>query len=296
MPELPEVEIIRRQLEKYLIGKKVVQVDVRKKDIVHGDLRNVLGSTFLSCERYGKGLVLELDNDYSLAVHLKMSGQIVYRGLETKELVLSTKVGVLPGKFTHVIFELCKDRRTSHLYYNDVRQFGWIKILRTDSVCDESFFKNLGPEPSFDSVPSKAMRGKSSRKLTLEYFENVMSSSRSPVKNLLMNQHKIGGIGNIYANDALWKAKIDPRKPAKEISKDGVGTLYVAIHDVMKHSLEVGAASENMYVDALGQEGGYQNHFLVYHREGKKCSRCGTIIKRFTLGGRGTFCCPVCQR
>ncbi len=281
MPELPEVETIKLGLQKYLIGKKIENVEVRLRRIFSGDEKNVIGAKIVSVDRFGKGLVINLNNGYSIAAHIKLTGQFIYRGPEVSKVSkISKKVGgELPNKFTHVIFTLNK---SSFLYYNDIRQFGWIKIVESSKLKMQSFFRDLGPEPFKD--------------LTLELFEKIVKSSSVAIKPLIMDQKKIGGIGNIYANDALFDAKIDPRRKAKELSDGEIRNLYRSILKVLTLGLKNGGASELNYVNALGQEGKYQLHFLAYGRDGEKCTRCGSIIKKITLGGRGTYFCPACQK
>lgn len=290
MPELPEVETIRLGLEKYLVGHRIEKVDVRLPKIVQGDVKNIIGGKVIDVRRFGKGLVIDLDNKNSLAIHIKLTGQLIYRGLNLKQKVkLSKKVGGgLPNSRTHVIFELdsppsSKLRRgeSGFLYYNDLRQFGWIKIIESGKLKDENYFKTLGPEPFKD--------------LTLEIFQKIVSSSNISVKPLIMDQKRIGGIGNIYANDALFDAEIDPRRKAKSLSENEIKKLYNSILKMLKLGLQSGGASELSFVNVLGGEGGYQKHFLVYAREGQKCKRCAGTIKKIFFGGRGTYFCPACQ-
>ena len=293
MPELPEVETIRLGLQKYIVGvkprsghatirgKTIENVEVRLKKIVSGDTKNIIGGKVVDVRRFGKGLVIDLDNNYSIAIHIKLTGQLIYRGGDVpKDLHQSIKVGgELPNKFTHVIFKLNKG---SILYYNDLRQFGWIKIVKTEDIKNLPFFKELGPE--FLS------------NLTMKQFNNIVSSSNTPIKPLLMDQKKMSGVGNIYANDALFEARIDPRRKAKDLSGNEIKRLYNAILKVLKMGLEYGGASDLSFVNALGQEGGYQNHFLVYGRKKEPCRVCKSPIQKIKLGGRGTYFCSKCQR
>jgi formamidopyrimidine-DNA glycosylase len=280
MPELPEVETIRLGLQKYLVGHRIVSVEVKALKLFQGDPKSVIGSKVIDVRRMGKGLIIDLDNKYSMAIHIKLTGQLIYRGDETKKVQVSKeKVGNLPSSATHIIFTLDKG---AVLYYNDRRRFGWIKVLPTDQVPELPFFKGMGPEPFKD--------------LTLEKFRKILSSSNTVVKPLIMDQKKIGGIGNIYANDALFLAGIDPRRKAKTITDAEAETLFEAILSVMEKSFRYGGASELNFVNALGQEGEYQNHALVYGKQGQKCPKDGAPIKKFFLGGRGTYVCPTHQK
>lgn len=282
MPELPEVETIRLGLQKYLVGHRIEKVEVRLSKLFSGDSKNIIGAKVIDIKRFGKGLVIDLNNGYSIAIHIKLTGQLIYKGPEVpKETkVAKEKIGgELPNKWTHVIFYLDKK---SFLYYNDLRQFGWIRIVQSSKLKDQSFFKDLGLEFFKD--------------LTLDKFQTIISSSNSPVKSLLMDQKKMSGIGNIYANDALFEARIDPRRKTKTLSKKEVENLYKAILKVLNLGLESHGATEVNFVDVLGQKGEYQKHFLVYSREGEKCKVCAGVIKKIKLGGRGTYFCPECQK
>jgi len=282
MPELPEVETIRKALENYLVGHKITEVKVNAPKIFSGDKTVLIGGKVKSVRRFAKILCLDLSNGYSIVVHIKLTGQFIYRGPNLKNIPgLSKKViGGIPGKHTHVVFSL---DRGGALYYNDVRRFGWIKVVKTNEVEDEPFIKKLGPEPF--------------GKLTFELFSGVLSKSGRPIKIVLMDQEKIAGVGNIYANDALWLSKINPKKPANSLSLDKQKELYGAVHKVLRQGIKYGGSSELAYVTPDGKEGSYQDHTLSYGWEGKPCKRChrAKFIKYF-LGGRGTYVCPVCQK
>ncbi|HMS22265.1 MAG TPA: bifunctional DNA-formamidopyrimidine glycosylase/DNA-(apurinic or apyrimidinic site) lyase [Candidatus Levybacteria bacterium] len=279
MPELPEVETIRQGLEDYLVGHVVENVEILHPGVLFGDVKVIRGQKVIKVRRIGKGLVIDLSRNYSVAIHIKLTGQLIYRAPKVQRLKVSKeKVGTVPNKFTHIIFDLDKQAK---LYYNDQRRFGWMKILKTEDVMELSFFKNMGPEPFKDLTPTR--------------FEMILRNKTTKIKPLLMDQTKIGGIGNIYANDALFKAKINPKRQAKSLSPSDTTNLYKAIISVMEKSFHEGGASELSFVNALGQEGNYQRHVLVYGRTGEKCPQCGSIIKRITLAGRGTFLCEKCQ-
>ena len=286
MPELPEVETLKLGLQKYLIGHKILDIEIRVPKIFQGDKKEAIGTKVTGIKRVGKGLIIELNNEFCLAVHLKMTGQLVYSGKETKNIVLSKKTGGdLPSKYSHVIFSL-DDGAT--LYFNDLRRFGWIKVIKKEDVGNMPFFKEMGPEPSV----AEAMAGKP---LTFEYFQQVIKKGNSPIKIILMDQKKIGGIGNIYANEALFVAKIDPKRKARELKEKEVKTLYDAIFKVIKQGLEFGGSSDENFVNVLGEEGKYQQHFLVYGKKGKDCPEGKGKIEKIMLGGRGTYFCPDYQ-
>jgi len=280
MPELPEVESIKLQLEKYVVGHKIESTDISSSKIFLGEKSLVNGARVIKVRRFGKVLSIDLSNGSSILIHVKLTGQIIYRGVNLLRPQLSKKIiGGVPGKHTHVIFNLDKK---SHLYYNDVRQFGWIKVIKTKDVESSGFIGKLGPEPL--------------KNLLAKDFRNILSKSARPIKVLIMDQEKIAGVGNIYANDALWDAKIDPKRKSNSLSDSECVILYKSIEKVLKEGLKRGGASELAFVTPDGSEGHYQDFTLVYGREGKPCKRCGAEIKKYFLGGRGTYICANCQR
>jgi formamidopyrimidine-DNA glycosylase len=282
MPELPEVETIKIGLRKFLIGHMILNVEVKTPKIFSGEKENILNTKIIGVRRFAKVLSIDLDNDYSILIHVKLTGQPIYRGpnLINPPAISKKVIGGLSGKHTHVIFNLDKK---GILYYNDVRKFGWIKVIKTKDVEKTGFIGKLGPEP-FDG-------------LTFKKFKDILDSSKTKIKILLMNQEKIGGVGNIYANDALWLAKINPKVSANLINDKRKKELYDAILKVLKEGIKRGGASELNFVTPDGTEGKYQKHFLVYGQDKKLCVRCkkANIIK-ITLGGRGTYYCPFCQK
>ena len=303
IPELPEVETIRLGLQQYLVGHTILDVEIRLPKIVEGNIAKVIGAKVIGVRRFGKGLVIDLDNEYCIAVHIKLTGQLIYENQELriknhgKVKIIKNTFGGLPHKWTHVIFKLKAQNEKrkinkdadAYLFYNDFRQFGWIKIIKSSKLKEQSFFRDLGPEliPSPDSGQAR---------MTKDMFAEIVKKTKGPIKPLLLDQKKIAGIGNIYANDGLYDAKIDPRRKANTLSSEEIDRLYTSLIKVLQKGLEAGGASELSYVNALGQEGNYQKHFLVYAQDGKPCQRDGTIIEKIMLGGRGTYFCPKCQK
>ncbi|OGK26707.1 DNA-formamidopyrimidine glycosylase [Candidatus Roizmanbacteria bacterium RIFCSPLOWO2_01_FULL_37_12] len=272
MPELPEVETIRRGLEKYIVGKKIGDFEIKDSKLLQSQQIHLAGEKVIAVRRFGKGLVIDLSSNFSIAIHIKMTGQLVYRDKNT-----NNKLG-LPTKHTRAIFIFTD---ASRLFFNDIRRFGWIKILKTTEVPHLSFFKNLGPEPFKDLTPN--------------YLQKICEKYNLPIKALIMNQNKISGVGNIYANDALNLARLSPLRKAKTLSKKETNKLYLSILEVLNRGLKFGGSSEVNYVNADGKQGKYQEHSLVYNREGKKCYNCGRIIKKVRIAGRGTYFCTNCQ-
>ena len=282
MPELPEVQSIRNQLQKFVVGHKVLSVEVKNRKIAPDDFEPIVGARFKNIRRFGKVLVFDFDNGYSTISHIKLTGQFIYRGPNLKRPpVLSKKVsGGVPGNHTHVIFNLDNGGK---LYYNDIRRFGWIRVVKTKEVEEFGFIKKLGPEPF--------------AKLDFETFKNILSKTKRQIKVVLMDQTKMGGIGNIYANDALWDSKIYPGRAANLLTSEVVQGLFDSVEKVLKKGIEAGGASELSFVTPDGGEGGYQNYFLAYGKQGTLCPRCKKEkFMKITLGGRGTYYCPVCQK
>jgi len=309
VPELPEVETLKLGLQKYVVGKTITGVNVIDPSLVTGDVKDIIGAKVNDVKRYAKGLVLELSNGNVVAFHIKLTGQLIYRDKKTRDLeVMKPKPHKIPDKYTRVDIILGSHpeqsegsqdssatpqndkRNDEHLYFQEVRRFAWMKILPLADLKTLPFFKTLGPEP----IPSP---GSDTPKLKLDMFEKIVLKSNLPIKTLLMDQQKIGGIGNIYANDSLFDAKIDPRRKAKSLSKSEIKTLFESLIKVLKKGIKYRGSSELNFVDVLGQTGEYQKHFLVYGRKNKPCSReDGGIVEKVYLGGRGTFYCTKCQK
>jgi len=282
MPELPEVESIKLQLGKFLTGHKIVSVEVNNPKTFSGDPEDIIGAKITGTRRFAKVVCMDLSNNYSILAHVKLTGQFIYRGpnLPKTEGLSKKVIGGVPGPHTLVVFNL---DRGGKLYYNDIRRFGWIRVVKTTEVPEEPFIKKLGPEP-FNG-------------LTLAKFREILLKSNRSVKLVLMDQTKMGGVGNIYANDALWLAKISPKTPAKSLKNEAIKLLYDSILRVLIAGLKYGGASELAFVTPDGAEGEYQKHTLAYGREGEPCDRCHkSVIKKFFLAGRGTYVCPVCQK
>jgi formamidopyrimidine-DNA glycosylase len=282
MPELPEVETMKLQLGRFLTGHKILSVDIKNRKTFQGDEKKIIRGKIVGTRRFGKVSVIDLSNGYSILTHVKLTGQYIYRGPNLKNpSALSSKVtGGVPGPHTLVIFNLDRDGK---LYYNDVRRFGWIRVEKTEDVEKEKFIVKLGPEP---------FKG-----LSLAIFREILSKTSRPIKIVLMDQEKMGGVGNIYANDALWLAKINPKRKANSLEGKAVEDMYNAILTVLKAGMKYGGASELAFVTPDGREGEYQNHTLAYGHTGEPCERCHKArIEKYFLGGRGTYVCPICQK
>ncbi len=265
MPELPEVETIKRSLQKSVVGKKITGVEVLLAKQFQGKKEDVAGEKITSIERRGKILKISLSNGKNLLIHFKLTGQLVWKGH--------------PAKTTHVIFNI----DGGQLFFNDLRQFGWIKVVDEAGVAKE--IGKLGIEP-FD------------KGFTADYLKQIFSKTSKPIKLVLMEQEKIAGIGNIYANDALFEAGIIPTRPSKSLKDEEINKLRNSIIRVLEDGLKYGgsSAADEAYIKPSGEKGEYQKHFRVYQRDGQKCLKCGGIIKRIKIAGRGTFFCSNCQK
>ncbi len=265
MPELPEVETIRKQLNRALSGQKITKIEKLHPKSLIGNYSKVIGRRITGVKRRAKMIWFDLEGDCNLLVHLKMTGQLLINGQ--------------PGKHTRVIIHLSR----SKLIFNDLRIFGWIKVVSNKEL--EKHFSQLPPD-----VVDK--------EFTPQYLGKILKSSRRPVKQVITDQQKLGGVGNIYANDGLYCAKINPRLPANKIIGSQIRSLHKCLQKVIERGIKFGGstASDENYVDAFGKSGKYQTKFLVYEQQGKKCRRCGSEIKKIKLGGRGTYFCPQCQK
>ncbi|MCX5697125.1 MAG: DNA-formamidopyrimidine glycosylase [Candidatus Omnitrophica bacterium] len=266
MPELPEVETIKRELENSLLGKKITQVCVHHPLVIRQPgveqfKKGIEGASVKNILRKAKLLILELSNGKSLVIHLKMTGQLVYPG---------------NGKKSRVTFRLSDGK---DLDFNDQRLFAELRLL--DDWRSLKFIQGLGPEP-FD--------------ISAGQFKDMLAKKKTRIKPLLMDQTFISGIGNLYAAEALYRAKIDPQRPAQGLSEREKDTLFNEIKDTLSEAIKHKGSSIDQYVQLTGAPGGYVKYHKVYGREGKPCLECNTPIKRIALGGRGTYFCPRCQK
>lgn len=266
MPELPEVETIKRGLEKAVLGKKILEVCVHNPRVIRQPAvdkfkKGLEGAVIKNILRKAKVMILELSNGKALTIHLKMTGQLVYPG---------------SGLKSRVSFHLSDGK---NLDFNDQRLFGELRLL--DDWHSLKFIQGLGPEP-FD--------------LSSGQFKEMLSAKKTKIKPLLMEQTFISGIGNLYAAEILFRAKIHPERTAGGLSIREKGILFKEIKETLKEAIHYGGSSVDNYVRLSGEGGNYAKFHKVYGREGKPCLICKRPIKRIPLGGRGTYFCPRCQR
>jgi formamidopyrimidine-DNA glycosylase len=265
MPELPEVETIRLQLADILIGKIIQSIEIHAPKSFHGDSRILEGKKINAIDRYGKMIVIRLNNSPSLAIHLKMTGQVLYR------------LPNLPDVYTRVTVHFSDG---DIVFFNDIRRFGWMKIMDNETM--NNVIKKLGPDALV---------------ITKKMFQALIQRSNQVIKTVLMNQEKIAGVGNIYANDALFLANIYPTRKANTLNKKEIDLLFDCLQRVLREGVKYRGASKTNFKDVYGEKGSAQDHFHVYDREGTPCpNECGEIIKRIVVGGRGTFYCRHCQQ
>jgi formamidopyrimidine-DNA glycosylase len=282
MPELPEVQTIVNQLKDNLVGKTITGLEVRLPKLFFGSRDQVVGSKITDVRRRAKMIIIDLAGPLCLVVHLKMTGQLIYSdAAETASFPNPIPFAgtTLPGKTTHLVFRLNKGT----LFFNDMRQFGWIKVMNDAELA--AVDEKHGPEPF-------------SKDFTPEYLGKILSHWGRPVKLLLLEQSKLAGVGNIYANEALWCAQISPMKRGKEVEGAKIKKLYDCIKEVLEQGLKYGGSSagDEAYVNAEGLPGKMQEHFNVYQKTGHLCPRNdGGKIVVSRIGGRGTFFCPKCQ-
>ena len=276
MPELPEVEHVVRALRPRIVGRRIIANEVRLPKLIaplSPSLfnRKLKGATITGVSRRGKFILIELDNDRVLAVHLRMTGKFLYLTVDDE----------LPNH-SHAIFYFDNERR---LVFRDQRQFGVMKLVARSRLVKTKGISELAPEPF-------------SEDFSVEYLKDIFARSRRSLKTLLLDQTKVLGLGNIYAAEALFRAGVNPFKPAFDLSSRRIPRLHQAIRDVLRSAISGNSTSRIKLENPSGFSYGeaFGKVWQVYEREGESCFRCGTRIRRVTHGGRSTYWCPKCQR
>lgn len=298
MPELPEVETIRRDLEPLLVGRRFKDVRIKLPKMVHSGLsflrRQLVGKSVQGLERRGKLLMLVVDNGERryLLIHLKMTGQLIYSGLgkvagksaEEPHLIAgghsdsTMKLDELPNKYTHIIFTLDDE---AQLFFNDLRQFGYVQLVEEQEKIEIE--NRFGVEPL-------------AKDFTVEYLWLALKKRQTAIKNVLLDQKVIAGLGNIYVDEVCFAAGIRPSRLARRVTREEAVRLHRAIRRILKLALKHRGTTFNNYRDAYGRTGGFVRHLKVYGRGGQLCQRCRkSVIKRAKIGQRGTAYCPICQ-
>lgn len=288
MPELPEVETIKRDLERIALGKKIVDLKIYDGRVIRDRSLDrfkarLLGKTIVGISRRGKAIIIRFQEEGYLIVQLMMTGQLIYgenfmkRPSDGSTLRPATFKGRRSSGSTKLTFLFCDG---SFLNYNDHRLFG--RLTRVDELSQVKFLNTLGPEP-WDAV------------FNFEWLQTKLKKHTMPIKSLLMNQSFVAGIGNIYASEILFRARINPRRPARSLTKGEIRVLHRMTTRVLEEAIQGRGTSMNTYRDTNGEKGIYSNRIKVYGRENERCFRCKKPIQRIVQAGRSTFFCRNCQ-
>lgn len=287
MPELPEVETVRLGLQRLLPGRTVqaVYADTPKSfPNATADIEEFLiGATILQTRRRAKVLMIDLSTEYSLVIHLKMTGQLVFRGKETFGAghPNDSLIGELPDRSTRVTVRF-KDG--SNLFFNDQRKFGWMRLMPTIEIPNIDFMKKVGPEPLSDDFTAAV------------FTERVLRRKNTTIKAAILDQTVLAGVGNIYADESLFAAGVHPASIVGAIPPKKLKELHHEIIAVLKLSIEKGGSTDRNYVNAEGKRGSYIDFAKVFRRDTLPCPVCGHEILKIKVAGRGTHVCTTCQK
>ena len=288
MPELPEVETVKRGLDKLILNAKIKDIKIYNTKSFQASQNDknafLIGAKIQEIRRRGKAIIINLSTNYALVIHLKMTGQLVFRGNKNWAAghPNDSFIADLPDRSTRIEFTL----DSGNLFFNDQRKFGWIKLLPQSEVENIDFLKKLGPEPLTDN-----------KNLPQIFLKNIHRHNNTNIKAAILNQSVIAGIGNIYADEALFAAKIHPSTKVRDISDSDLINLLNCAISIMKKSIESGGSTMKTYIKADGTKGNYLDKFAqVFRREGQPCTECGAVIEKTRVAGRGTHFCPNCQK
>lgn len=288
MPELPEVETVVRDLRPRLVGRSFRRVDVRLAKQVNLPVKrfqSLLNSRRITAmRRRGKVIIIELGPDWHLLIHLKMTGQLIWQKGSASIAgghTFWTGYDNLPNKFSHVIFYLSDG---GIVFFNDLRQFGWARLLSTAAAEKEITGFGHGPEPL-------------EKDFTAEYFWKLTRRyPQRPLKQLLLDQKLIAGIGNIYADETLYASRLKPARRSGTLTRKQADLVYRSIRTILALAIKVKGTTIRNFRRGKGERGGFERYLKVFRRNGEKCQRDGATILKIRLGGRGTHYCPTCQR
>ena len=287
MPELPEVEVVRRSLDTLICGLKIKKVDIlnnKLRYVINPKVKNVLKNLkIISVKRRGKFLLINIENNKTLLVHLGMTGKILILN-KRKKISLKTSFYYnlqIDKKHNHLRI---KFNNYKELIYNDVRKFGFIKLLKTNNIGSCINLLNLGPEPL-------------SKSFNFKYLKFKCLKSQKNIKNFLMDQKYVSGIGNIYANEIIHLSTISPRKKVYNLSAKKISLLVKNVKKILKEAIRFGGSSIKDFRGIGGDKGNFQQKFRVYNREGCTCKKkaCGGLIKKIYISNRSSFFCSICQ-
>ena len=272
MPEIAEVETVRRVLKKQILNKEIIDVKVLYSNMIESDLnefkKEIIGNTFNDILRKGKWLIFDL-NGYYLISHLRMEGKYFIKPSDEKI-----------EKHEHVIFTF-KDNTS--LRYHDTRKFGRMKLIKKEDIKNCIDINKQGLEPG-------------DKNLTGKYLLDKFKNKRLPIKTTLLDQTIISGLGNIYVDEVLFKSSINPLKKTNKITLDEANKICKSSKEIIKKAIEKGGTTIRSYTSSLGVKGSYQNYLEVHKKEGQECNNCKSIIKRVKVNGRSTYFCPKCQK
>ena len=285
MPELPEVEVVRRSLKKCIIGKKIKKVNVFNRNLrykIENKFKNLIQNQIIqSTKRKSKYLLILLNNDYTILIHLGMTGKIfIFEENKFKKTSFYYGNNFL-SRHNHFSFEFSNSNK---LIYNDVRKFGFVKLLKNSDINNCSHLKKLGPDPL-------------SKKFHKNYLFERLKKSKKKIKNFLMDQKNVSGIGNIYANEILYSCSINPRKKSMYLGNRDVVKIIKRTKTLLNNSIKSGGSSIKDFKGVSGKNGEFQQKFKVYARNGLKCKKknCKGTIKKIYISNRSSFFCPICQ-
>lgn len=276
MPELPEVELVAQSLDKLIKGRRILVAELLRERLAPfnapKDFTERLSDSKINfVHRRGKHILFDLDNGNTLIAHLRMSGRFMLLPVEREN-----------PKYTHAAFYFADESR---LIFQDQRHFGFMRVVETVKLPEVKELKNLAPEPFGEDF-------------TPEYFRRILKTSKKSLKEFLLDQTKVTGLGNIYASEAMFLARVNPQTPANEISAKKANVLFEKIREVLAESISRGSTlnvnPEN--IDGSYYGGGFSHGWRVYDRENESCVNCRTAIKRLKQAGRSTYFCPKCQK
>ena len=299
MPELPEVETIARDLSENIRHQKIISLDLLSSKSARNAAsffkNNLIGDCFKKISRRGKLLIFALQKtDKFLLIHLKMTGQLIYLNKKTKlagghslnnrvnkksDTFLDSVGGELPNKHTRVVIEFANGAK---LFFNDLRRFGYLKIVDVNEL-NKILENNYGPEPL-------------TPEFSFKYLEELLKHRKTKIKALLLDQKLVAGLGNIYVDEALFAAGIMPERLALTLKAEEIKKLFIATNVLIKNAIKHRGTTFSNYVDSKGKRGNYSRFLKVYGRKNEKCYKCGTLITRIKLAGRGTHYCAHCQK
>ncbi len=287
MPELPEVTVVVNSLNEAIKGLVLesTEYDWAKKFYWNGfSIKDLKGAKIKGLRRIGKVIVIDLSNGFSFVIHLKLTGQLIYLDKKTRVSgghPIPPLNSPVPNSTTRVTFAFTNG---GHLYFNDLRKFGWVKVVKTneESIKAAVGKTELGPDP-----------------LTMkceEFYERIKKKPQARIKKLLMDQSFVSGVGNIYSDEALWRAKVHPKRAVVSLTDAEIKAIFNGIVDSFKLAIAKGGSSANSFVDGRGEKGLYLTFAKAYHMTGRPCERCKTPIVREKMDGRSAHFCPKCQR